>query len=179
MAIIGILIGMLLPAVMYSQATMRQSQCKANLHQIGIALMAYVDRQGIWGVFPTAAQMPKYAPDRPTIAQVLAGEIESSKSVFQCPSDTVFAEEQGLSYEYPSFRLEGRRREELTASRRTGQERYSSSEVLIMYDFENFHGMWTPGNVMEFDDDTDDYKENSYHRGTRNFLYLDGHVDNF
>lgn len=178
-AIIGILIGMLLPAVMYSQATMRQAQCKANLHQIGIALTAYVDRQGVWGVFPDAAMMPKYANGRPTIDQVLAGEIESSKSVFQCPSDTIFADEQGLSYEYPAYRLANRRREQLTASRRTGQERQSSSEVLILYDYENFHGIWTPGTSVSYNEDEDDYDASSLLRGTRNFLYLDGHVDNF
>lgn len=178
-SIIGILIGLLLPAVMYSMATMRQTQCKANLQQIGLALTTYVDRQGAFGVFPDAAQMPKFAPTRPTIAQVLAGEIESSKLIFQCPSDTVYADEQGISYEYPAYRLANRRREELGVNRRTGEERYGVTEILIMYDFENFHGLWRPGTSVGFDEEADDYKENTMLRGTRNFLYLDGHVDNF
>jgi prepilin-type N-terminal cleavage/methylation domain-containing protein/prepilin-type processing-associated H-X9-DG protein len=170
--IIGILIGLLMPAVMYSQATMRQSHCKANLHQIGLALQSYVDRQGAFGIFPDAAILPTLTPERPTIAQVLGPFIEENKPVFICPSDTVYAEEQGLSYEYPAGRLANKRREQLTMNRR-GEEAYSSSEVLIMYDFENFHGVWQRGSRVE------DENENTYFRGSRNFLYLDGHVDNF
>jgi prepilin-type N-terminal cleavage/methylation domain-containing protein/prepilin-type processing-associated H-X9-DG protein len=171
-SIIGILIGMLLPAVMYSQATMRQTHCKANLQQIGLALMMYVDRQGIEGVFPDAPSLPSVAPQRENILQLLGPFIENSKPVFVCPSDTEYAEVEKLSYEYPSARLAGKRRVQLTADR-NGNERYASSEVMLMYDFENFHGTWIRGSRVDEEDET------TFHRGTRNFLYLDGHVDNF
>jgi prepilin-type processing-associated H-X9-DG protein len=157
---------------MYSRATMRTSHCKANLHQIGLAMQMYVDRQGPFGVFPDAAILPTLTPNRPTIAQVLGPFIEQSKPVFVCPSDTVYAMEQGLSYEYPASRLAGKRRPQLTANR-SGEDVYSSSEVMLMYDFENFHGVWQEGSRLNPDD------ENTWLRGSRNFLYLDGHVDNF
>ena len=71
------------------------------------------------------------------------------------PGDSYF-ENQGLSYEYPSFRLEGRTRQAVLETRR-GESR-GSGEVWVVYDFESFHG--SPGQD-----------------GARNFLYLDGHVD--
>jgi len=67
-----------------------------------------------------------------------------------------YFENEGMSYEYPSFRLEGRNRQEVLETRR-GQTR-GTGEVWVIYDFESFHG--SPGTS-----------------GARNFLYLDGHVD--
>ncbi len=67
-----------------------------------------------------------------------------------------YFENEGLSYEYPSFRLEGRTRQAVLETRR-GETR-GSGEVWVVYDFESFHG--SPGQD-----------------GARNFLYLDGHVD--
>jgi type II secretory pathway pseudopilin PulG len=48
-AIIGVLVAMLLPAVQAARESGRQAQCKSNLRQIGIALTAYETH---WGYFP-------------------------------------------------------------------------------------------------------------------------------
>ena len=97
-AIIGILVGMLLPAVQYARAAARRTQCKSNLHNIGLALDMYVDTQGAFGRFPDAAQMKsalvKYGPpqsNRPTLRNALNVFIETNANVFQCPDD-VFPE---------------------------------------------------------------------------------------
>jgi len=63
---------------------------------------------------------------------------------------------EGQSYEYPSYRLENKTRQEVLQTRRGGER--GSGEVWVVYDYESFHG--TPGQ-----------------NGSRNFLYLDGHVD--
>ena len=165
-AIVVILIGMLLPAVQYARESARSTQCKSNLRQIGLALDQYVDKQGSRGKFPELAVMPKSVPsDLPSLPKALGDLIESNDEVFRCPSDHLqregavyetYFEEEGLSYEYPSSRLANQTREQVRISRR-GDER-SSSRVLIVYDFEPFHG-------PKGED------------GSRNFLYLDGHVD--
>ncbi len=189
-AIIGLLIGMILPAVQSAREAARRTQCKSNLRQIGLALTQYLDQQGERGEFPEAAILPSVTPldpkDRSTwpIYKILADFGEGNQEIYQCPSDygplrsasdqaaydgyerpfdaapyqngdSYFANE-GLSYEYPSFRLEGKTRQQVL-ERRRGETR-GSTEVWIVYDFESFHG--SPGD-----------------NGSRNFLYLDGHVD--
>lgn len=52
--IIGILVGLLLPAVQSARESGRQTQCKNNLRQIGIALQGYAE---VNGRFPAAAEI--------------------------------------------------------------------------------------------------------------------------
>ncbi len=189
-AIIGVLVSLLLPAVQAARESARRTQCKSNLRQIGFALTRYIDAQGPRGVFPDAAILPSEEFKRPedqrqpAIYEVLGPYAEESDGLYYCPSDfgplnpsTDVAEydgyerphddlpynstdpyfyNEGSSYEYPSYRLEGRTRQEVVQGRRGGER--GTSEVWVLYDYESFHGQ--PG---------DD--------GSRNFLYLDGHVD--
>jgi prepilin-type N-terminal cleavage/methylation domain-containing protein/prepilin-type processing-associated H-X9-DG protein len=165
-AIVAILIGLLLPAIQYARESARSTQCKSNLRQIGLALDQFVDNQGSRGKFPELAVMPKSVPSPlPSLPQALGDLIESNEEVFRCPSDRLDREgavhethfdEDGLSYEYRTSRLANKTREQVRISRR-GDER-SSTRVWIVHDFEAFH-------APKGED------------GSRNFLYLDGHVD--
>jgi prepilin-type processing-associated H-X9-DG protein len=89
---------------------------------------------------------------------------------------------EGTSYEYPARRLTktdpatgkhvGRTREEALAFR--GQQG-SSTRLWILYEFDAFHGGFTffsSGPEIEFNE------RSTPPEGARNFLYLDGHVEN-
>ena len=96
-------------------------------------------------------------------AREFSDRVENNKEMFHCPSDrqylgeeATYFDREGLSYEYPSSRLGKKTREQVRTSRR-GDDR-SSTRVWIVYDFEAVDG-------PEGED------------GSRNFLYLDGHVD--
>jgi prepilin-type N-terminal cleavage/methylation domain-containing protein/prepilin-type processing-associated H-X9-DG protein len=54
--IIGLLIGLLLPAVQQAREAMRRAQCAANLRQIGIAMNAY---HAIHNMFPPGHMVPR------------------------------------------------------------------------------------------------------------------------
>lgn len=54
-AVIGLLIALVLPAVQSAREAARRTQCSSNLRQIGIALSSYSGREG---TFPTALAAP-------------------------------------------------------------------------------------------------------------------------
>ncbi|MFM8414661.1 MAG: hypothetical protein ACKOCX_08045, partial [Planctomycetota bacterium] len=89
---------------------------------------------------------------------------------------------EGTSYEYPARRLTrtdpatgktvGRTREEALTYR--GQQG-ASSRLWVLYEFSAFHGgfSWLPQR-----EETDFNEPATPPEGARNFLYLDGHVEN-
>ncbi len=174
-AIIGALLGLILPAVQAARESARSAQCKSNLRQMALALTSYLDQQGERGKFPAVCNSPR--TDNPlklkALYEVLAPYCENSTELFLCPSDRfeppidpatglpkdepapweTYFEKEGTSYEYLVW-VAGKTRQEVLDHPLAG----GSSKVWIMYDFKSFHG--PPG-------------EN----GSRNFAYLDGHVD--
>jgi prepilin-type N-terminal cleavage/methylation domain-containing protein/prepilin-type processing-associated H-X9-DG protein len=168
-SIIAVLVALLLPAVQYARASARSTQCKSNLRQIGLALDQYVDKQGARGKFPDAANMVISVPPnplKPNLRTVLSGLTEDNGELFHCPGDRIPQEQQqlvngtyyetyfdqdGMSYEYRSRTAANKTREEI-------RKEASSTLIWIVYDCDAFHGT---------------AREN----GSRNFAYLDGHVD--
>src|SRR5688500_5145519 len=80
-AILGLLISLLLPAVQAARAAARATQCKSNLRQIGLAIQQYCDLHG--GKFPETAHS---GPGKSWI-YTLAPHLESVDAIRICPDD--------------------------------------------------------------------------------------------
>ena len=104
-AIIGLLAGLLLPAVQQARATANRAQCLSQLHNIGLAMRMYLDTHSEY--FPYAAQMPSITPEKPSLTKALGDFIENNEGVFWCPVDREYFPKERISYEYPIARLHG------------------------------------------------------------------------
>jgi len=82
-AIIGILVGLLLPAVQAARAAARRAQCTNNMRQIGLAIHQYADAH--------RGQFPKMYHDQDDIGTTwifaLAPHLESVDEIRLCPED--------------------------------------------------------------------------------------------
>jgi len=94
---------------------------------------------------------------------------------------------EGTSYEYPQLRLtitdvttgqlRGKTREEALSSRRMGGN-LATSKLWIIYEFEPFHTTGMAAFLTPDLSDTNEFDNWTPPEGARNFLYLDGHVEN-
>lgn len=163
-AVIGILAGLLLPALARSKAQARNSFCTSNLRQLGIATRLYAEdnrsRLPSAEILPTDPINP--ATPLPRICDVLASYIgrvsgtnTNGVTVFQCPSDKagLFTAE-GSSYEWNAD-LNGQRIDETRTKNdfmflldtNTGQLAWSTNRTLmlppqttpVLLDYEDFH----------------------------------------
>jgi prepilin-type N-terminal cleavage/methylation domain-containing protein/prepilin-type processing-associated H-X9-DG protein len=156
LAIIGMLLGLLLPAVQRARASARRTQCASQLKQVGLALDNYMSALGTNGKYPDAAILPSVTPDKPSIAKVLGRYIEENQAAFNCPDDDKFFAAEGVSYEYANTTLSGYTRPQVLQP--AGRTPRKSSTIQVAYDFESFHG-----------------PEGS--AGARNIVFLDCHVE--
>ena len=62
-AIVAVLVGLALPAVLKSREAANRMSCANNLRQLAIAAHEF---ENVYGKFPTGARLPVYVGDRPT-----------------------------------------------------------------------------------------------------------------
>jgi prepilin-type N-terminal cleavage/methylation domain-containing protein len=84
-AIIGMLIALLLPAVQSARATARSAACKNNLRQIGLAVHQFCDAHG--GRFPTFSH--NQSDKQGSWVYTLAPYLESVDEIRICPEDPI------------------------------------------------------------------------------------------
>ncbi|MDD5599183.1 MAG: DUF1559 domain-containing protein [Victivallaceae bacterium] len=178
--IIGILAGILLPALNRSRNLARLTECKNNLKQIGFAFTSYmVDFKD---TFPVAAMKPTVAPEKPRISDVLESYAGNLK-VFCCPmdiaaenaysgntEDKTFFEAEGCSYEYASM-LGGHK-----LGSNDGPHNMSSAKRIVMFDFECFHRTSDIFNISQDESGSDSLAVSSK-GGAKNYLFADWHVE--
>jgi type II secretory pathway pseudopilin PulG len=173
-AIIGLLMSILLPALGAARSKARLTACASNLRQIGIALQSYLNASN--DVLPLASDMPSVSalplsdPNNPIfIADVLSDEVRAQGRVFQCPDDRGMIDRGEPNYSKPYFATE--RSSYAYATRLNGWtiEDYANhmkeslglqlriNSIWLFCDYNNFHGA---GGAP----------------GARRYLYIDGHV---
>jgi prepilin-type processing-associated H-X9-DG protein len=86
-AIIGVLVGLLLPAVQNARASARSASCKNNMRQIGLALLQYCNSHK--GEFPVRNHDTEL--DKSWI-YVLAPHLEGVDAIRICPEDPFWQE---------------------------------------------------------------------------------------
>lgn len=89
-AIIGILAGMLLPALQRAREQARRANCKANLSQIGKAIYMYAEQNGEFYPYyegPDAGLLPDQQPASDALG-LLYPDLINTLPVFKCPSTT-------------------------------------------------------------------------------------------
>lgn len=156
-SIIGILAGLLLPALGRAKETARATVCLSNLRQIGVSLQIYVQEND--NRLPVmrdqlAGTKPPTTNALPGPEVVLKRELGNT-DVLRCLSDRQrLFEETGSSYAWNSL-LNGQRDDQLTVF---GMH-FDPHATPVFYDKEGFHAARGPAKAV-------------------NYLYADGHIRN-
>lgn len=113
MAILGILIGILVPALGGAVLASKRTQCLMSLRSLGLGLQMYMDQEND-GIFPLVPGFSRQRPDSgfERVYKVLEEYIDSPLPVqeasgvfphrqpFACPLDDRLADEYGYSYDF-------------------------------------------------------------------------------
>lgn len=99
-SIIGILAGMLLPALSGAKRSAHTAACLSNLHQLGLALHMYVEDNK--GRLPFCAMLPSQFTNLAPITATLHPYAPAT-NIFRCPADKVFFDVEKTSYEWNFF----------------------------------------------------------------------------
>ncbi|MCE9544389.1 MAG: type II secretion system GspH family protein [Planctomycetia bacterium] len=156
-AVIGLLIGLLMPVFTAARNSARRVDCQIRLRQIGLAMNGYLDAQGPAGCYPDVAVFLSVTPEKLTMAKVLESYLEKNTQVFACPRDEKYYPVEQISYEYKALQFAGKTRKQALTFGPSGSQR-PSEDAMLMYDFDPVHGA---ANL----------------EGSRNVLYADGRVD--
>jgi len=204
-AIIAILAGLLFPALNSARRRAKDIACKANLKQIGVAFAAYMTNSK--DTFPYAAEMPSVNTSSRPIYEALQDESGNSRKMYQCPEDVLPEKsygdsaytsndpfyitekakynadgtastdtKNGTSYEYFSM-MEGR---SLKASFGPPGHKMSTAKMVVMFDFECFHGAKGTNTTTQYADSSSSGTIKTAKKAhAKNYLFADWHAGDF
>jgi prepilin-type N-terminal cleavage/methylation domain-containing protein len=184
-SIIGLLAAILVPSLAKARTQARRVTCATQLHQVGLAMVAYMQDNG--DRMPYASFMPSLGPaplTGPTIwfADVLKRSLKSPKAL-ECPEDKPnFSDREapntGLSYfqsERSSYayrlRLAGLTPAQFGSA--TGGFHHHQGEE------ERDRQKKIPSNTIWFANDYNNFHGKAGQLGARRYVYIDGHVSDF
>jgi len=164
-AIIGLLISLMIPALGKAKVRARKVACGGTLHGLSVAMKVYLSENR--ERYPVAAQMPSVNTSLPALPAVLQnGGNSISATAWRCPADNVnyvrssdnkafgsYFEGETLSYEY-NMSLGGKPVEQNFLYPNLGV-----AGIFVLTDFDAFHG-------------------NKGDTRAVNILFVDGHVGN-
>jgi len=161
-AIIGILAGILLPALGKARESARKTQCASNLKQIGLAINMYSNDNS--GAFPTVSGSAASAEIQ-SLGQLFDAYIPDRK-VFKCPSDSGVTDAAVLTL--------------MAGTATVANALFTASTCSYGYD-DNHTSTDDPGVAISADahggtGGTAALSNNHASKG-QNVLYIDGHVE--
>ena len=179
-AVVGVLVALLLPAVQSARASARSAACKNQMRQIGLAICQYCDLHD--GDFPEW----DHAGEGRSWVKTVADHLEKMDAVRICADDPQAYERlsAGLTsyvlsdfFVAPNVRNAVRNRRQLTATSKSIiayeiaiNSEYDHAEASQWFSDKNVRKR-TVGDYMRRDVQPD------RHLGASNYLYVDGHVD--
>jgi prepilin-type N-terminal cleavage/methylation domain-containing protein/prepilin-type processing-associated H-X9-DG protein len=188
MAIIGILVALMLPAIQNARAAARAAMCKSQMRQIGIAFQQFCDLHK--GRFP---ETDHSGPGKSWIYTV-APHLEDVDEIRICPDDDARQErfdKRATSYVISNYLTSTsnpkaiRSLYKLRATSRTmivfeGQDDIEKRPVNPKYDHAHPTGWfaaWTPVDASPVVAAIEKELRLDQHMATAHYLYADGHVD--
>ena len=186
MAILGVLVALLLPAVQQARSVARRTVCQNNLRQLGMATLQYADSHG--GEFPRGA----HRPGELSWVEALGPYLESVDEIRICPEDphrNAWRRRDGTSFLLSEYiALDGpdavRTIDQLAATSRTiiayeGSDR-RDPEASLLLDHVHPSKWFRPNFVMlgkTWDLLTAEIQPNRHQATVADYLFADGHVE--
>ncbi len=191
-AIIALLVGILTPSLAKVRTQSRRVTCATQLHQVGLAMMAYMhdsrDRMPFISYMPSLGPGPLTTDNPIWFADVLAPHLKGQKDVLQCPDDKPGATDRkapsvGLSYYQTErssygyrFRLMGLTPAEFSEQNPNLPEWHHHPRRPNEPD--RPRPKVAPATIW-FACDYDNFHGKEGQMGARRYVYIDGHVSDY